>query len=319
LFQPESAWRVGGFASPSPTPQIGENAPNGVLINYFLKEKPTNEVQLRFISERGDTIITYSSTKDKKDKAIEINKDFYQKEKIERAGTAAAESGVNTFLWDMRYPDATDTEGSPAMMWSGQITGPKVAPGKYAVEMLVGKDIVGKQAFEIKKDPRVETSDAALTENTNFQLKVRDKLSETHKGVNELRQIRKSINDYMATLEPKDSLFKKELEVVSKPMLEQLQAVEDQLIQHKAKAFQDLLALPIRLNDKIAGINNVASSAETPLTAQTVEGYTDLAQQVDAQLVKLNKVIENDVPKFNQIVEKRKTPAISIKPKVTKP
>jgi photosystem II stability/assembly factor-like uncharacterized protein len=319
LFAPESSWRVGGFAFNSPDMQVGENAPNGVLVNYFLKEKPSNELQLRFISERGDTIITYSSTKDKKGKALEISKDFYQKEKIERAGTAAAESGMNTFLWDMRYADATDTEGSPAMMWSGQVTGPKVAPGKYSVEMVVGKDVIGKQPFEIKKDPRAEVSDAALAENVNFQLKVRDKLSETHKGVNDLRMIRKSINDYMATLEAKDSLFKKELEVVSKPMLEQIQAVEDALIQHKAKAFQDLLALPIRLNDKIAGMGSVAASADSPVTAQNVEGFTELAQQVDVQLIKLNKVIDNDVPKFNQIVEKRKTPAISIKPKVTKP
>ncbi|MDZ7880843.1 MAG: glycosyl hydrolase [Saprospiraceae bacterium] len=319
IFKPESAWRVGGSAFNSPAMQIGENAPNGVLINYFLKEKPKDEVQLRFISERGDTIITYSSTKDKKGKALDINKDFYQKEKIERAGIAAAESGMNTFLWDMRYPDATDTEGSPAMMWSGSVTGPKVAPGKYNVEMVVGKNVVGKQPFEIKKDPRAEVSDAALAENVNFQLKVRDKLSETHKSINELRQIRKSVNDYMATLEVKDSLFKKELEVVSKPMLEQLQSVEDALIQHKAKAFQDLLALPIRLNDKIAGMASVAASADTPLTAQNVEGFTDLAQQADVQIIKLNKVIESEVPKFNQIVEKRKTPAISIKPKVTKP
>jgi hypothetical protein len=318
-LQPESAWRVGGFAFNSPDMQVGENAPNGVLVNYFLKEKPTEEVQLRFISERGDTIISYSSTKDKKGKALEISKDFYQKDKIERPGTAAAEKGINTFLWDMRYPDATDTEGTPAMMWSGQITGPKVAPGKYSVEMVVGKEIVGKQPFEIKKDPRAEVSDAALAENVNFQLKVRDKLSETHKSVNELRQIRKSINDYMATLEAKDSLFKKELEVVSKPMLEQLQSVEDALIQHKAKAFQDLLALPIRLNDKVAGMANVASSADTPVTSQTMEGFTELAQQVDVQVVALNKVIDNLVPKFNQIVEKRKTPAISVKPKVTKP
>ncbi len=319
LFQPESAWRVGGFAFNAPDMQVGENAPNAVLVNYFLKDKPKDELQLRFISERGDTIITYSSTKDKKGKPLEISKDFYQKDKIERPGTAAAEDGMNTFLWDMRYPDATDTEGSPAMMWSGQITGPKVAPGKYFVEMLVGKDIIGKQPFEIKKDPRAEVSDAALAENVNFQLKVRDKLSETHKSVNELRQIRKSVNDYMATIEPKDSVFKKELEVVSKPLLEQLQSVEDALIQHKAKAFQDLLALPIRLNDKIAGMANVASSADTPVTSQTVEAFSALAQEADVQFNALNKAIDTLVPKFNQIVEKRKTPAIMVKPKVAKP
>ena len=66
-------------------------------------------------------------------------------------------------------------------------------------------------------------------------------------------------------------------------------------------------------------MGSVAASADAPVTAQNVEGYTDLSQQIDNQVVKLNKVIDNEVPKFNQIVEKRKTPAIPIKPKVTNP
>ena len=319
LFKTEAAWRVNGGSFNSPTMQVGENAPNGVLINYNLFEKPISEIKLRFTNEKGDSIITYSSTKDKKGKALEINKDFYQKEKIERSGMAAAEQGLNTFLWDMRYPDAVDTEGSPALMWAGSVTGPKVTAGKYFVEMMVGTAVVGKQMIDIKKDPRADVSDAALAENVNFQLKVRDKLSETHTAVNDLRQIRKAINDYTAALKPQDSLFRKQLDSIAKPILDKLQGVEDALIQHKAKAPQDLLALPIRLNDKVGGMAGVAASADAPLTAQVVEGYTNLSQLIDNQLNTLNKIIEIDVPKFNQFVEKRKTDVILIKPKITKP
>ena len=318
LFAPESAYRVGGNAMPMALAmQMGENAPNGVLVNYFLKEKPKEEVQLRFIGERGDTIITYSSVKDKKGKALEISKDFYQPEKLERAGTASAEAGGNTFIWDMRYPDATDTDGSPAMMWAASVVGPKVPPGKYAVEMVVGKDVVGKQDFEIKIDPRVEVPATDISESVKFQLRVRDKLSETHKTVNDLRTIRKQVTDYMTTVQ--DTAFKKELEKLSKPMMATLQDVEDELIQHKARAFQDLLALPIKLNNKIAGMAAVAASADTKPTAQVEEGYDDLSKAIDGYVQKVRKVIAEDVPKFNQKAESYKTSVIKLKEGIIKP
>jgi photosystem II stability/assembly factor-like uncharacterized protein len=311
LFAPESAWKVGGGAFPNANEsQAGENAPNGVMVNYFLKTKPTDEVQLKFYTERGDTVITYSSTKDKKGKALEINKDFYQKDKIERPGVINAEQGLNTFIWDTRYSDATDTDPS-ALMWSGQITGPKAAPGRYTVELFIGKESIGKQPIEIKKDPRVEASLDDLAESAKFQLKVRDKLSETHKGVNDLRQVRKQVSDYLNTVQ--DTAFKKDIEQISKPMLEELQKIEDELIQHKAKAFQDLLALPIKLNDKMAGLSNVASSAEAKLTNQVQETYNDMSKAIDAQLSKLKKILDEGVPKFNQAVETKKTPVIKVK------
>jgi photosystem II stability/assembly factor-like uncharacterized protein len=318
LFAPESSYRTGGGAFPNAIEaQQGENAPNGVLVNYFLKEKPKDEVLLKFIGERGDTIITYSSVKDKKGKALEINKDFYQRDKIERPGIASAEAGMNSFVWDTRYQDATDTEGSPAMMWSGSVMGPKVPPGKYQVELVVGNQTIGKQSFEVKKDPRVAATVEDLSENTRFQLRVRDKLSEAHKAVNDLRTIRKQMTDYMGSIQ--DTVFKKELEKVSKPMLADMQTVEDELIQHKAKAFQDLLAVPIKLNDKLAGLNSVASSAETKPNKQVQEAYEDLSKATDGYVQKLRKVINEDVPKFNQKAETYKTAVIKLKETPIKP
>jgi hypothetical protein len=313
LFKPEDAWRVGGGVAGFRGMEGGENAPNGVIINYLLKEKPKEEVLLRFISATGDSLITYSNVKDKKGKPLEINKDFYQRESIQRPGVAAAEKGFNSFLWDMRLPDATDLEGTPALMWSGSVIGPKVPPGKYFVEMVVGNEIIGKQPFEIKKDPRAEASVEDITESVKFQIQVRDKLSQTHATVNELRQIRKQVTDYMSTVT--DTVFKKEIEKVSKPMLDQLQQVEDELIQHKAKAFQDLLALPIRLNDKLAGLASVAASADSKPTAQLGSTLNEIIPSIDKQVAKVKKVIEEEVPKFNKLADSKKVSAIQIKPK----
>ena len=310
LLKPEDAWRVNGGGFSSPELQAGENAPNAVLVNYYLKEAPKDEIQLRFISADGDSIITYSSKKDKKGKALEINKDFYQKENIQRPGVASAQAGLNTFLWDMRLPDAVDTD-PPALIWSGSVVGPKVPPGKYVVEMLLGSEVIGKQDFMIRKDPRVEATDADLVESAKFQIKVRDKLSETHKTVNDLRATRKQINDYMATVT--DSTFRKEIEKISKPMLDSLQQVEDELIQHKAKAFQDLLALPLKLNNKLANLASAASSAETKPTESTLKAQDDIIPSIDKQIAKLKKTLDEYVPKFNKMAETQKAAAINIK------
>jgi chlorite dismutase len=163
----------------------------------------------------------------------------------------------------------------------------------------------------IRKDPRVEASDADLVESAKFQIAVRDKLSETHKTVNDLRATRKQINDYMATVT--DTAFKKEMEKISKPMLDSLQQVEDELIQHKAKAFQDLLALPLMLNNKLANLAAAAASAETKPTQSTYSAQTDIVPSIDKQIAKLRKTLEEYVPQFNKKAETQKAAAIIIK------
>jgi hypothetical protein len=190
------------------------------------------------------------------------------------------------------------------------VIGPKAAPGMYRVEWAIGKEIVGSELIEIKKDPRLSVSEADLTESLKFQLKVRDKVSSIHKGVNDLRAIRKQTDDYLKSIQ--DTVFKKSLEKVSKPLLDSLQSVENQLIQHEAKAFQDLLAVPIRLNDQISGLAAAAASADTRPTQQTYEVYNALSGLADIQLEKLNKILAEQVPAFNQLTETRKVSVLNL-------
>ena len=314
LFTPEPTYRTHSRQERG-VPE-GQNAPAGVLVNYFLKDKPTSETNLVFLNEKRDTVIKYSSTKDKKGKSLEINKSFYQKEKIERPGIISAEAGLNTFEWDMRYADATDVDGG-ALMWSGSIAGPKVAPGKYIVQLLQKDSFIMEQPFEVKKDPRISGTNEDIAESVKLQLKVRDKLSETHQSINDLRSVRKQVTEYVASV--KDSVFKKELEKISKPMVDSMKLVEDKLIQSDAKAFQDLLALPVRLNDQLAGIASVAASADTKPTSQTYQVYDEIAPQIDANIKKLDKIIASQVYEFNKLVDSKRTPAIKLETKPLKP
>ena len=59
LFKPSRAWRVEGGVSRDP--DIGENPPNGVLVDYFLAQKPAATISLEFLDAGGRVIRKFES------------------------------------------------------------------------------------------------------------------------------------------------------------------------------------------------------------------------------------------------------------------
>lgn len=309
LFKPAHAYRMSGGVRKEEIPTAGENAPNGVVVRYYLKDAPANELTMHFLTMAGDTAISYSSQKDKKGKPLKIAKEFYSDETITRPGTLPAQPGTNLFVWDMRYADATEVEGTN-IMWSGSGVGPKAVPGTYQVHLYAGDRLIGKQDFQILKDPRLKTSDADFREQFELAMKINDKLSETHKGINKLRSIRKQVDAHIASV--KDSSETKRLKEVVKPMLDELEKIENALMQPKSKAGQDALNFPIQLNDKLAGVKTVVLSGETRPTKSSYTAFEDLSKRIDVHLNKLAEVVNRDVPAFNQAARQSEMKAIII-------
>lgn len=309
LFKPAHAYRMSGGVRKEEIPTAGENAPNGVVVRYYLKDSPTSELTMHFLTMRGDTAISYSSRKDKKGKPLKTTKDFYSDETITRPGTLPTLAGTNVFVWDMRYADATEVEGTN-IMWSGSGVGPKAVPGTYQVHLYAGDRLIGKQDFQILKDPRVKTSDADFREQFELAMKINDKLSETHKGINTLRSIRKQVDAHITSV--KDSSETKRLKELAKPMLDELEKIENALMQPKSKAGQDALNFPIQLNDKLAGVKTVVVSGETRPTKSSYTALEDLSKRIDVHLSKLAEVVNRDVPTFNQAARQSEMKAIII-------
>ncbi|MFN8356163.1 MAG: glycosyl hydrolase [Spirosomataceae bacterium] len=311
LFKPRHAYRMqggqGGFRG-APL-DAGTNAPNGVIINYYLREKPAKEFKMKFFTAANEEIITYSNQKDRKGEPIRTSKDFYEDVKMQRPGILSAKTGLNTFLWDMRYPDAEQVEG-PNFMWSGSVTGPKAIPGNYTVKLYLGDSLVAQQPFEILQDPRLKLTTADYQAQLELLLKINKKLSETHSAINQIKKIKKQINDYMGGVKEPENV--KKFENITKPMLKQLDEIEGQLMQPKARAPQDLLAHPIQLNDKLAGVGSVVGSADSHPTKQSYDAYNDLSQKIDAQINKLKSIVDKDVPAFNNMVSEQRIPAINL-------
>ena len=119
--------------------------------------------------------------------------------------------------------------------------------------------------------------------------------------------MRTQINEFV-TRQGKD--VPKEIKSAADTINKQLTTIEETLYQTKAKSGQDVLNYPIRLNDKLSGVFDVANSGNNPPSKQAREVYNDLASQIDAQLNKLKLVKEKEIPAFNALIREKSLPVI---------
>jgi photosystem II stability/assembly factor-like uncharacterized protein len=317
LYKPKESYRMpgGGFPLP-PTATLGRNPANGVVVYYSLKAKPTADVDLEFLDSAGKSIRKFTA-------------------RVKRVGEGAAaaqapagpppgeggffgggapppvpiEVGLNRFVWDTRYPDAVRFPGM--ILWAGETRGPKLPPGTYQVKLTAeGKTYT--QSFEIKSDPRLTTSAADYAKQLELGLKIRDKLSETHNAIIQIRDVRKQVEDLLKRVTGQPNF--KVINEAGTALNKKLTTIEEALYQTKNQSSQDPLNFPIRLNNKLAALGGVVGSAEAAPTAQSYAVYDEVVTQIDAELQKLGQLMRTDVPAFNQLVRDQNIPAVVVKP-----
>jgi photosystem II stability/assembly factor-like uncharacterized protein len=311
LFKPKESYRMpgsGGFPLP-PAASLGSNPANGVVVYYSLKAKPASEVELEFLDSAGKSIRKFTGRVRKAGDATT------PPPPAEGGGFGAGaappvpmEIGLNRFVWDTRYADAVRFPGM--ILWAGETRGPKMPPGTYQVKLTVdGKSLT--QSFEIKPDPRLTTMAADYAKQLELGLKIRDKLSETHNAIIQIRDVRKQVEDLLKRLTGQPNF--KVVNDAGTALNKNLTAVEETLYQTKNQSSQDPLNYPIRLNNKLAALGGVVGSAEAAPTAQSYAVYDEVVAQIDAQLQKLAQIMRTEVPAFNQLVRDQNIPAVVVK------
>ncbi len=217
--------------------------------------------------------------------------------------------GMNTMSWDMRYPDAEKIDG--IIMWNDGLSGPIAAPGKHVVKLVLGNDSM-MHSFLLRKPGNVSATDGDLKEQFNLAIKIRDKISEVHKALGNIRSVRNQLN---AAVEKagKDSTIKKMLRNEKDSINKKITDIEEALYQTKLKANQDILNYPIQLNDKLAGVYDIVNSGSTKPTKQSYEVFEQLALKADHQLNLLKQMLNTDVKRFNELMISNKVPVIFVK------
>jgi photosystem II stability/assembly factor-like uncharacterized protein len=216
-----------------------------------------------------------------------------------------AEAGLNRYVWDMKYEGASRVPHSP--LWAGNTDGPEVVPGNYQVRLTVnGKSYT--TPLEIKADPRLQVTQQDLEKQLDLLLKIRERVTQAHDTVNQIRGIRAQITELNKRLanQPQGKAVADAGKQLDKKMTE----IEEILIQTKAKSNQDVLNYPIRLNNYLVALGGVVGSADSAPTQVSYEVFDMLSKQLDEQLARWKSVLSTDVPAYNDVVRKQEVPAI---------
>ncbi len=258
----------------------GDDLEPGVRITYYLDEAAVGEATLTIAEADGTVIETFGSTipADKKD----------------RHGLyITADAGMNHFQWPMTYPAGVkmvDTE------FHTRPAGPLAVPGTYQATLGVG-DWSMTQRFELRKDPRVTTSDADLAEQFALLIRIRDTLSDIATAVNTIRSARRQIGEWIERLAGSDGTG--DTVARARHLVERLTAVESELVQVEFTTDGDTLNYREQLFEKLSGLPAVVSSADAAPTVQSYAVFEKLSTQAGDRLAALQELVDGELAALN--------------------
>jgi hypothetical protein len=317
LFAPRPAVRMGrgGFDEEGPSGALGKNPPSGVVVSYWLKEKPAEKDVLTVEFLDGEKILrTYTSQKkEPKNNGLLVgllvgpagggDDDEPGDKPLE------PKAGLNRITWDMRI--LRPTLVPKAIIW-GTREGPRVAPGTYAVRLKYG-DRTLTQPVQVRSHPEVSATAEDLKSQFRLLSDLRDRVEETHDAVSRIRDVKAQI---AGVGERAEKLGRgKELKERGKALSDRLTEIEKKLVNPDLKSNQDVLNFPPALDHQFVGIAVAASSADFKPTDGSWAYYKEVAGELTAALAELDAVLSKDLAEFNTSVQKAEIPPVVVVPK----
>ncbi|HMP80262.1 MAG TPA: hypothetical protein PKD54_12480 [Pirellulaceae bacterium] len=271
----------------------GENLPVDLGLRFWISEIPDSEGSPRkvtFTDPGGRVVKTFSTNP----------------EEGEESWQPAV--GFNRLSWDLRYPDAETFEGM--ILWGGGTQGPRAAPGIYQAVIHWGDEEL-TVPLELRRDPRLAASDEDLQDQFDFLLGIRDKLTEIHRAIKRIREVRDQIEKFIERIKDRDEY--RALKEAGQQLIAQVTEVEEALYQTKNRSGQDPLNYPIRLNNQLAGVASVVASSEHRPTTQSIAVRDELLPLIDEQLTRLETLLGTELEALNQQILDARVPMIWLK------
>ena len=317
LMQPASAmlWDGSGWQRDG---AAGENPPPGALVDYWLRETPAagTAVTVQFLDGKGTIVRTFTAANAADTTRATNDSVAARKVAADSIAYYAADSiprikaGTNRFHWNLRYPDARELKNT--VIDEGSLTGPKVPPGTYTVRLIVGKDTSSRQ-FAVVADPRATATIAELTAQFDAAMKVRARLNELVERVERLEDIQAQLDARVS--QTKDAPYATQVADAAKAARVKLEMVRGELYETACHVDQCTLDQPVRLYNWFITLNSQLQTGAYAPTQQHGEVLTDLSTKLDTQLRILERIEQDDIRKFNELLQSLGIPSVYVKPK----
>ena len=340
LFEPRVSYRLPG--SVSERPEGGKNRPNGVIVNYWLKEKPKAGVPVTVEFLEGDTVLRTLTSVAKKDAQDELAEPGDEDADDEDKPLEPV-AGVNRVVWDLR-------QLAPTLVMQRYTYGDfppegiRITPGKYRVRLTVGSgvrldppadrvrldtnkvgsDSIGGQAkesdpivtreavFEVRSNPALKVPAEDLKAQADFLHAVRDDLVTLHAAVRRIKDVKLQVAGLVRRA---DAIGKgAALKPTADSLVEKLSAIADELYNPNLKTSQDSLNYLPKLDFQISGVGGMSDTADARPTAAAIARHQELKGQLTGILSRLKALLSSDLASFNKAVVDAGIPPVILVP-----
>jgi photosystem II stability/assembly factor-like uncharacterized protein len=307
LFKPRPSVRV-RVQQPDEEEQgprsAGKNMPAGVIVDFWLKDKPADDrkVTLEFLA--GDRVLrTFTNQKEKpegEEEDLVAGEEDKDKEK-----PLELKAGLNRFEWDMRILKPTLVP--KAVFNEGTKQPPRVAPGTYQVRLAVG-DRVFTETAEVQAQPGLPATPEDLHAQYELLTGIRDRLSEAHDTVLRIRDLR---NQLKGLSERMEKIGKSEgVKPRATALITSLTAVEEKLWNPRIKADEDDLNYEPKLDHELTNLAGLVASADARPTPSSLVYYGLLKDRLGAIQAELGTLLDKDLAELNQLAQQSGATAV---------
>ncbi len=297
VYKPSTAYRMRTGRLIGTGGNVGQNPPNGAVIDYYLKAKP-QQLSLEILDESGQVVRKFTNAQKPEN---EENQFF---------GAAPprqlpSEAGMNRFVWDLRHQPIEDVPG----LFTLELRpgGPLVLPGNYQVRVTAD----GKSAaapLKVSLDPRVKVNLTDIRKQHDFVMQARDRVLQTHELIHRIRGLRAQLDGVRKRISPASQ---REIADAVGGLQQQLDRVESDLIQVKATTREGSLVFPVMLNAKFAYLIGAAESADAAPTQQLYLALEQLTTQLRAIETRWDKMQKDQVTALDEMLRKANLPTLS--------
>ncbi|MEQ8715306.1 MAG: glycosyl hydrolase [Cyclobacteriaceae bacterium] len=295
LYEPKDVVKTNGFNFFFPMPGVGKNPYTGASIKYYMGEIPENDsipVKLEIMDNSGNVIRTMSS--DAKNKSNMIGK----------------KEGMNVAKWDLKVEDLEPAKGVYVMSFTGTaMKGYTVGPGTYTAKLTYG-DLEQTQSFAVVQDPRDEASAQDVAAQQDMVKKIYDDIANLYDGVSQMQQVRDQVAEWMDRMEDDEDIKEQGTQ-----LKEKIDEVEGTLISPKQTTFQDVINFRSQLDHQLHNLMNTIDGNTPPVTKGEKDLYQELNKMWMERKGPMEKVLNEDVPAFNELLKSKGAEYIAPKEK----
>uniref|UniRef100_UPI0040481CC0 WD40/YVTN/BNR-like repeat-containing protein n=1 Tax=Algoriphagus sp. TaxID=1872435 RepID=UPI0040481CC0 len=298
LFTPKPAYKFGGGTGlPEAKYKAGQNAPEGVILDYILpKLTDSTLVTLTITDASGKLIRTYSNKKDAS---------YVKYPGGPAAATLlSAKKGHNRFLWNLRNDNITPDVQNVFVY--GSYEGYAVPPGKYKAQLNFNGTISETEMI-VLANPTISATAADWEEQQQVLATITASIGEMHQQVNELRKIRKQLvhhSEILKDLKPAEKVLDE-----AKKLIAGIDAWESNIVEGRIQNGQDVINWPSRLNVEFFNIKRLADAPDPRITQGIKARLADLQAQWNAEKGKL-EAIKKSVAAYNTLYKSQQLEAL---------